>query len=227
MSFLVANFVGIGLYTPAEAARLLGLSAGKLVRWLRGHSTKSRDYRALWHSQVNLDDGKVYLGFRDLMEARVVSAFMKQGLSAQKVRRAIDIARDHFGDHPLSTRHFCTDGSSVFLYLTQDADDAAVIDLLRRQYAFEKVIAPSLKGVEFDAAGVPTLWFPLGHKAKIVLDPERSFGHPIDQNSGVPTAVLAAAAEAEGDVDAAAAVWGVSVSAVKRAVEYEDHLHGR
>ena len=73
-----ASLVGIGLYTPSEAAQLIGVSAPKITRWLRGHSIGDKTYEPLWHSQVNLEDGHTYLGFRDLMEVRVADAFIQQ-----------------------------------------------------------------------------------------------------------------------------------------------------
>jgi hypothetical protein len=40
------NLVGIGLYTPAEAGRLIQVRPAKLARWLRGHSIKGKALRA-------------------------------------------------------------------------------------------------------------------------------------------------------------------------------------
>jgi hypothetical protein len=60
----------------------------KLIRWLRGHSVSGRRYEPLWNPQINLGDDTIYLGFRDLMEARVANAFINAELSPQKVRIA-------------------------------------------------------------------------------------------------------------------------------------------
>src|SRR5260221_1931710 len=54
-----------------EAARLIKVPRGKLVRWLRGHQIGSHSYERLWAPQVDLQDGPSYLGFRDLIDARV------------------------------------------------------------------------------------------------------------------------------------------------------------
>lgn len=225
---MISDLVGIGIYTPAEAARLTGVGAGRISRWLRGHRVKGSRYEPLWRPQIDIDDGRIYLGFRDLMEVRVAAAFIKQGLSPQKVRRAIQIARDLFGrDHPLSTTSFRTDGRSVFLQLSREDGDDRLIDLFRQQYAFRKVLEPSLKHIEFDDSGVPSRWYPRGPSAHIVIDPARSFGHPIETESGVPTAALAAAARAEGSAEAAAKLWDVPVRSVLRSIDFEEALQGR
>jgi hypothetical protein len=67
---VASNLIGIGLYTPTEASHLLGIPAAKIVRWLKGHRFGGRPYAPLWRPQVDIGDGHIYLGFRDLMEMR-------------------------------------------------------------------------------------------------------------------------------------------------------------
>lgn len=227
----MVELVGIGLYTPAEAARLVSVPSGKISRWLRGHSANGRDYDPLWLPQVDLGDGKTYLGFRDLMEIRVAAAFITAGVSAQRVRAAIEMAREIVGiDRPLSTDRFRTDGCDIFLRVVEQDDDgherARLLNTFRRQYAFAEIIDPSLKGVEFDEAGIPMLWRPRGKRGLIVVDPARSFGQPIDEPSSVPTAVLAAAGRQEG-IDMAARAYEVAPASVRRAMAFEDELGTR
>ncbi len=40
------DLLGIGLYTPSEAQRLLKIPAGKIGRWLKGHGIGNRRYPA-------------------------------------------------------------------------------------------------------------------------------------------------------------------------------------
>lgn len=216
------NLVGIGLYTPVEAQRLIGVPAGKISRWLRGHTIKGKQYKPLWQSQIDLDDERVYLGFRDLMEMRTAHAFMKAGVSAMMIRNAIMVARSLVDDdHPLSTTKFKTDGRSVFLEIVSTEDDPKLLNIFSKQYAFQKIIEQSLRDVEFQGP-VPARWWPVTRAKHIVVDPSRSFGQPIDEVTGVPTAALAAAAKAEGSIDAAAKAWQVKAVTVRRAVEFEE-----
>ncbi|MEQ9639515.1 MAG: hypothetical protein RIM84_05770 [Alphaproteobacteria bacterium] len=217
-----SDLIGIGLYTPGEAGALIGVRPSRLVRWLKGHQRQGKHYRRLWAPQVDLGDEHVYLGFHDLMEARVASAFIGAGLSAQKVRRAIEVAREILGEErPLSTNQFRTDGRSVFLQMSADDGDR-LINLFKKQYEFKAIVEPSLRNVEFDAAGLPMRWWPLGKAGSIVIDPSRSFGRPIESTSSVPASVLAAAADAEGSLAAAARAWAVTPSAVRSALRFRD-----
>ena len=215
------KLVGVGIYSPAEAERLIGVPRGKIARWLRGHDVNGRHYERLWVPQIDLGDGHIYLGFHDLMEVRVADAFISRGLSAQAVRRAIELAREMVSTpRPLSTHRFRTDGRSVFLQMAQEDGPGDLIDLFKRQYAFREIVDPSLSNVEFDPEGLPARWWPNGKASGIVVDPTRSFGQPIDATTAVPAAALAAAAQAEGSVEAAARAWEVPVNTVRRAVNF-------
>jgi uncharacterized protein (DUF433 family) len=227
-SVVVSNLIGIGLYTPAEASQLLGIPAAKIVRWLRGHRVGERPYDPLWRPQVDIGDGHIYLGFRDLMEVRVADAFITRGLSPQKVRRAIDIARSMLGDdRPLSTARFRTDGRSVFVQLKKEGGSDEMVDLFLRQHVFREIIEPSLKNIDFTDDGIPSRWWPRGKQARIVVDPRRAFGQPIEADTNVPATALAAAANAEGSIEAAAQIWSVPVSAVRHSIEFQKGLERR
>jgi uncharacterized protein (DUF433 family) len=220
-----SELIGIGIYTPAEASQLLRVPSAKIVRWLRGHDVGEAHYPRLWRPQIDLGDGRVYLGFRDLMEVRVANAFIARGLSPQKVRRAIEIASEMLAEErPLSTARFRTDGRTVFLQVLKEDGADQMVDLFRSQHVFREIIEPSLRNVDFDEVGLPFRWWPQGKQARIVVDPHRAFGQPIDVDSGVPASILSAAVQAEGSSEKAARVWGVPVTAVRRAVEFQSVL---
>ena len=218
------NLIGIGLYTPAEAGRLIGVQVPKLTRWLRGHEVEGRKYEPLWRPEVDLGDDKIYLSFRDLLEARVASALMARGVSPQKVQLAIDLARQVVGDRPLSTSWLKTDGRAVFLKIVRETgDEPALLNLLSRQYAFNAVVEQSLRDVEFQGP-IPRVWWPLGKRAGVLVDPRRSFGQPIERETSIPVAALSNAAHAEGSEGAAAKAWGVPPLAVRRAVRFQGQI---
>ncbi|WP_298967353.1 hypothetical protein [uncultured Methylobacterium sp.] len=219
------TLTGIGLYTPAEAGRLLRIPPARITRWLRGHEAGGRRYERLWTPQADLGEDGLFLGFRDLQEVRVAAAFIARGLSPQRVRRAIDLARCVLRDeHPLSTARFRTDGRSVFLQVAEEDGETRLLDLLRGQFAFREIVERSLSNLDYDEDGIPQRWWPLGRGKAIVLDPARSFGQPIEAETAVPVDVLAAAAEAEGSPEAAARAWDVPVRAVKRALAFRQAM---
>jgi uncharacterized protein (DUF433 family) len=219
------SLVGVGLYTPAEAARLTGISGHKIVRWLRGHTISGKSYPRLWKSQIDIGNDATYLGFLDLVQMRVADAFIEAGLSPQKVRKAIEYGREIVrADYPFASARFRTDGRTVVLHVLEAGQDDKLIDLFKGgQYLMHRVIEPSLKGLEFED-DFAVRWWPDGKSKGIVVDPARQFGQPIDNSTGVPTAVLANAVHAEGSIARAARVYSVPVSSVRRAVAFEQRL---
>ncbi len=219
------QLLGIGLYTPSEAGRLIGVPSSKITRWLKGHAANGRKYEPLWTPQISLNDGSVHLGFRDLIEARTAKQFIMAGLSPQSVRRAIQIAREVIGvDRPLSTSAFRTDGRSIFLEQTNLDGETRLLDLLKGQFTFPKIMERSLRGIEFDGIE-PSLWRPLGKPGGIVVDPARAFGQPVEVESGIPTSVLKAAFDGrQQDASTVARDWEISVKSVNRAIVFEQGI---
>jgi uncharacterized protein (DUF433 family) len=218
------SLVGIGLYSPAEAAALTSIPSQKIHRWLRGHAIGGKEYPRLWTSNLEkLDVESLYLSFLDLVQLRVADAFICAGLSPQKVRRAIEYGAEIVSlDYPFASARFRTDGKTVILHvLDPESEDDRLIDLFKHgQYLMQKVIEPSLKGLEFEG-DIAARWWPLGRAKGIVIDPKRQFGQPIDDATGVPTAILAQAAKAEGSAAQAAKLFMVPVRSVNRAVAFE------
>ncbi len=200
------SLLGIGLYTVPEASRLTGIAQTRLRRWLRGYSYRSGEAVAasepVWRRQLPEIDGTLGLGFLDLMEARFIDAFRKADVPWRVIRLCAERARELcHADHPFSTQRFRTDGRTIFAEIVDQAGEPPLLDLAKSQFAFARVIAPSLyAGIEFSDRDMPARWWPLGRQTPVVLDTARSFGQPIVSGGGVPTAVLADAVAAEGSV---------------------------
>jgi uncharacterized protein (DUF433 family) len=199
----------------------------RISRWLGGRKPGRHRNDRLWQPEIDLGDGHLYLRFRDLMEVRIVNALITRGLSPQKLRQAIEIARTVIGEQrPLATAKFRTDGHTVFLQLVKEDGLDEMVDRFGGQHVFRRIMEPISKNVDF-VEGIPFRWWPNGKQARIVIDPQRAFGQPIEYDSAVPAAVLAAAAKAEGSPEAAARVWSVSVASVRRAVEFQKGFEQR
>ena len=220
--------LGIGYYTANEAARLIKVPTRRLQRWLEGYAFTSKGMayhsEALWRPQLPKANSHLEIGFRDLMELRFVDAFERAGLSLQAIRKCLLVARDAVGDErPFSTAKFQTDGRTIFLQALSETDEPILLDLAKKQYAFNRIVEPTFKDIEL-RDGVPTRWWPFDGKKSIVVDPVRLFGQPIASAFGVPTAVLAEAASAEGSPAKAARVYEVPVTVVRDAVRFEQEL---
>jgi uncharacterized protein (DUF433 family) len=224
------ELMGVGLYSVPEASRLSGVANQRIRRWLAGYSYivegESRFKEGLWKPQIEDVDHTLTIGFLDLMEIRFVNRFVQAGVSLHTIRRAFKYAQELLGkQHPFSTRRFQTDGRTIFAEVAHDSGEIHLLDLIKSQFAFTSVISPSLyRDLDYSEDDDVLRWWPMGHKRKVIIDPQLSFGQPIVPDDAVPTATLASAVKAEGSVSAVAEWFEVSIKAVKDAVEFEEHL---
>lgn len=218
---------GTGVYTAPEAARMVGMQAQTLRRWLLGYSHDGKVEPALWRPQHLPDEDGVLLGFRDLIEARIVNALRERKIGLPTIRACIERARQIVGDErPFSTKEFKTDGKTIFLEITRGLDEPMFIDLRKSQGVFKRVVEPSLQDLDFGKDGAERWWLLHGKKT-VVADPARSFGQPIVAEHGMTTASLAASVKAEGSVEKAAKIFEIKPRLVRDAVRYEDSLRTR
>lgn len=218
---------GLGLYSYADAARFIGGKPSELRRWLKGYSSHQGEQSALhaplWPPQW-AGSGIDGIGFRDLIELRFVRTFVACGVPLNLVRRTIEELHERLGkQYPFTSTTFKTDGRRIFMELLDGSGDAALVDVVKRQDVMKKIIAPSLReGVELNVDDKAARWFPMKGSRAVVFDPERSFGQPILEQSGVPTiAIVEALRAADGDEHRIARLYDVPLAEVRKAVAFE------
>jgi DNA-binding transcriptional MerR regulator/uncharacterized protein (DUF433 family) len=226
----VVQLTDIGLYTFHEAALLTKIPVRDLRRWLDGYSYPDKKHASvsvapLWETEL-ADDSLDGIGFHDLLEVRFVHAFRKHGVSLQAIRLASKRARELFKtDYPFTSHQFRTDGRTIFASAIEETGETELLDLVRQQYAFRKVIEPSLyAGIEFNQEQVATRWYPAPRSKAVVLDPTVAFGKPIVTHGSVRTSILYDAFITEGNKNLVAKLYEVPVAAVNAAIAFEESL---
>lgn len=228
MTLQEPSFLGVGLYTVPEAARLTRVSPNRIRRWLRGYSFTVADGTQhlsppVWQRELTGDE--LALTFRDLIEVRFVHAFREAGLSWRVIRQSADRAADLFQTtHPFATRRFYrTDGRRIFAETLSESGEEELLDLFENQYTFRLIIEPYLFGLQFVENDL-LRWWPLGVNRRVVIDPQRSFGEPITPKESVPTRVIMGGVRAEGSHEKVARWFGIPLRSVRDAVEFETGL---
>ena len=214
------NLIGRGLYSIPQAARLVGVHYNTLRYWI-GDSRKQE-------SLVKRDCQSLHLlTFSELMELHFVKMFKDKNVSIQTIRKTAKAASKKFrADHPFAVKRFDTDGKTIFATLQKKETDKEMIeDLSRGQLVFEQIIRPFFRKLDYHKNEVGRFW-PLEKDGRIVLDPHRQFGQPIDSQTGVPTESLVSALSAGGgqDVKTVADWFDVPLEAVKAAIKFDRSL---
>jgi uncharacterized protein (DUF433 family) len=221
-----SRLIGVGLYTPREASLYTGIPANDIRRWVFGYRAHGVAHPGLWTPQLAFLEENL-LGFHDLLEIRFVHAFRRHGVSLQAIRSASRQAKEMFEQpYPFTCKRFQTDGRSVFATVLDETGDEALLDLVKRQWAFKQVIKPSLyEGIDYAGQGAAQRWYPQKRSKEIVLDPARNFGKPILTEVGIDTSALYLAYKAEGEnAKRVATIFEIALSAVESAVAYEQRI---
>ena len=224
----MTSLIGVGLYSIPEASVLTGIKPQKIRRWMYGYASGNRVHQPpLWHSPV-VDEAEETIGFQDLLEIRFVNAFRDYGVSMPALRAAAEAAREYFDQpYPFTCKRFQTDGRSVFARVTEETGEEGLVDLVKKQNVFNKIIKPSLyTGIEYDSGENSALrWFPVRNSKKVVLDPERAFGKPIITDTGITTETLYHSWLAEGEnAKMVASLYEIDVPEVLAAVSFEQRI---
>jgi uncharacterized protein (DUF433 family) len=219
------SFVGLGMYTPAEAAMYTRLTSRTVSRWIHGDAGGSAAVRA----QIPNDEKTVT--FLDFVQSLAIRAIRQQrtgkrAVSLQKIREAVEFAGDKGVDYPFARKHttYLFDGD-VFI----DAPELGLTQAsgkLRGQQAIEKVVEPYLEDLVFNADGVAEQYVaaegPDG--IRIVMRPGFHFGEPFVEPCGLTARILWEACHSEGGVDPAARAYGVKPEEVRLAYRYIDSI---
>ena len=213
------EFVGRGLYDLPQAARLLRIHYNTLRYWIGETGHPSLVMRSMEPEKL--------LTFSELMELYFVKMFKDENVSLQTIRRAASEAAKRFKtDHPFAVQRFDTDGKSIFATLIDRESNKEIVEELRHgQLVFATVVRPFYRKLKYDGPSVGEFW-PLGKGDRIVLDPMRKHGQPIDAETGLPVETILDALRGGGGQDAkTVADWfDIPLEAVQAAIRFDHSL---
>lgn len=215
--------LGIGIYTPAEAAFYARVRTQTLNRWLFGDAHGESVVAA----QLKGGDEKL-VTFLDFVQALAIRAIRMQypKISLQKIRKAVDLATERIGvQHPLARVHktFVYDEREIVL----EVDNQLI--QLSGKFSGNLLIGPIaelyLERLEFGEDGFASDFRAWGFDERCIrMNPHKRLGEPIVVSCGYTAHALWEASIVEGGIAAAAKAYGVAPDDVKLACDYYDHL---
>jgi uncharacterized protein (DUF433 family) len=225
------SLIGVGIYTIPEAAQLLEVDVQTARRWVNGYTFHGGGHSdPVFEADFPVARGKQrILSFQDLVELLLIRRFRARKMSLQRIRQVGQTAKRRFNTrHPFATKRVLTDGKYWFeegpALLGHDGKlYKSLQQLPDRQFVFREIIAPFLQDLDYEGDEARSYW-PRGRTSRIVIDRARSFGKPIDNETGIPTFALYEAHLAGDSIEEVARWYHVPVEAVQAAVEYEKSL---
>lgn len=211
--------VGIGAYSPPEAARILKIHINTLRKWIGGEADREPVITRRF-----TEEG--FLTFTELMELQFIQLFRAENVSMHVIRKTAAVASDRYGtDYPFSMKRFDTDGKTIFATLKkEETDEEFVEDLTSGQLVFQRIIRPFFKKLGYNQSNEPCEFWPLSKRGRVVLNPRVHFGQPVDYETSVPVDVLWNAVRLEEDLNRVAKWYDVPLAAVKAAVKFQTML---
>jgi len=225
----------IPMYFTAEVARLVDISRYRVSRWLEGYvftleSGQRRQrpvVQRVWQDQVYPH----YASFLDLVDLLFVKRFLDHGVSLQKLRKALDEAKEVLGTDHFARQSFFTDGKNICLEIKKRSKvkekSETILELLSGgQWVISDIIKQLAHQIDFDATTeLARRWFPVEGNRIVVLDPLISFGRPIINGKGITTENISDLFIAEDEKMHPICEWmNLTSKEVDAAVNFEKHL---
>jgi uncharacterized protein (DUF433 family) len=215
--------LGQGVYSFAEAAKLVGLSPARVREWFLGRAS-GNERNPVFTGDYQPVQGDFAISFHDLIDVYVAGQLREHGVSLQTVRRVYRRMQDDLQtDHPFCRKELLSDGKAVFLRGLDSEGQEELVEVLTRQKVFPQVLLPFLQRIDYEKVTLLARRWRIARM--VVVDPAICFGKPIVEAVGIPTAVLAAAYFAnDKDAGLVADWYNVHADHILAAVEFERNL---
>jgi predicted RNase H-like HicB family nuclease len=124
-------------YNTAAVAAVTGLTVRQISYWDSSHFIKPSISEAAGYGSARL------YSFGDLVQLKVAKTLKDQGISVQKMRKAVSYLKKHMPDikKPLADLKFLTDGNTIFVLTKNDRE---IIDTLNQGQAVLTVALGSI-----------------------------------------------------------------------------------
>lgn len=218
------KLLGVGLYTPAEAAMYARIPTQTLNRWMFG------DARGDAVLTPRMSDEKI-INFLEFVEAMSIRAIVtNRRVPLHKVRQAIDLcSRKYKIKHPFARRHTTyLLGDDLVIKLPEHDDIVLISGREANQHLMKEIVEVHLQDLSWGADGLARAYDAYHWRdRRITMDPEIRFGEPIIHGAGYTARTLYEAISIEGNVPAAAKAYGVDEQDIMAAAGYFDYLGKR
>lgn len=201
--------LGRGIYDLSEAARLLRVHPETLVRWTTGRDPLVQPAF------------EKFFDFEDLVSLLVVAELRRRDVPIYEIRRGVEVLANELGvarplAHIDAPRRLATVGRAFFADIGEWADAGKGFQL-----AFQPVIEPALRPLEFDSHGMAHLWRPV---QLVTATPGVQAGTPCVEETRVPTSTIEGLVHAGENIEDIAFDFDFEIEQLEAALRFEAAL---
>lgn len=209
------------LYSPAEAARYLGLPVATVRSWVRGRAYPTRGGPRQFRAVILSAEPSGMLSFRNLVELQILRSLRtKHGVRLEAIRQAIEFMRKTLDvEHPLADERMLTDGKDLFVNFLE-----VIVRAGDGQLVLRKVVDEHLARVEWEGRE-PVRIYPFPRSGPrtsrpVVLDPRIRWGKPVLVGTAIPIEDIRERQAAGESISSIAKDYGRPVPEIRNALRY-------
>lgn len=209
MTDVTSALIGRGIYDPTEAARLARVHPETLARWTTGRRP------------LVTPTFERFFDFEDLVSLLVIAQLARRGVHMNEIRRGVEVLSGELGvDRPLAhidaPKRLATVGRAFFAKVGEWADAGKGFQL-----AFQSMIEPLLRPLEYDTHGMAQLWRPL---ELVTATPVVQAGTPCVEATRVPTTTIDGLVRVGEEIEDIAFDLDLEIEQVEAALRFEAAL---
>jgi len=231
--------LGIGIYTPQEAALYARASTRLMNRWVFGDGSG----QSVLVPQIRNQQSDKILTFLDFIQCLAVRAIRTRfKVPLNKIRQAVDMARTQFKvDYPFAMKHTTylfsdkqeRGHGEILIRLPRETEtQEEILDKYvqisgreRGNIVMNSIIELYLDDLQYGPEGLASEYTALVNEdGAISMNPKKRWGEPLVKACGYSAQVLYDSTNAEGSLEGAAEAYGVSLQDVRIAYRFFDSL---
>ena len=216
----------VPLYSITEAAQYLDVPRPTLKTWVDGYVRHPEGRtvigKPLVTAAAQTRPGYPRLPFVGFAEAYVLNAFRSAGVPLQRIRASLDALIREVGPYALASEKLSTDGAEVLWdaakHMGEDDNVRRLVVPRSGQIVFAEVVESFLREISFDAGYAGLIHLRQYKGADVVMDPDRSYGHPIFDRAGVEVENVLGRIRAGEPLEVTAEDFGLQVPELRAAL---------
>ena len=208
--------IGQGIYTAADASRILKVPYPKANYWFN-HYAKQRFPSTTHHTYHFKIKDSVAVNFLTLIEMLVFYTLKEKGIRTSQIIKAHSIMSEFLKTpHPFAKEEIYINGKSLLF----GSDEPLLTADTRLQTVIIQVLKPFISKIKFNDEKMARKFYPLGKNKTIVVNPENQFGQPVIEGTNILTQTIYNLVIAGESKKSIAKLYNLNINQVNDALEF-------
>lgn len=203
-----------GVYSYAEAARLLRVPSARVSRWADGYTFKRKYDHGVSGPLLQTERRQKILSFHELWELMFVKEFIGLGVPLPQIRETAENLAREVGAYPFSSSKLLVQGRQL-LVKAADGLHRGDVGQLVADYAEQMAVYVEIRQDRVGRYNVPE------YNQVVYLDKDVRWGEPSVSPRAIPTRIVFELYAKEQDLESVADYYELDAKHVSAAIRFE------